>query len=96
MTKYEIVEKIAREKKVEEFIDNTAKTSRFDLDDLANDIYLSLLQKDDELIEGLYDFTGNNQTPSSSQGKLKVHANFLAKVGDEISIGTNKGWTITT
>ena len=55
MTKYEIVEKIAREKKVEEFIDNTAKTSRFDLDDLANDIYLSLLQKDDELIEGLYE-----------------------------------------
>jgi surface protein len=47
------------------------------------------------VLNGLYDFTGNNQTPSSSQGKLKVHANFLTTVGDEISIGTNKGWTIT-
>lgn len=27
---------------------------------------------------------------------LKVHPNFLTAVGDEISIGTNKGWTITT
>jgi surface protein len=26
---------------------------------------------------------------------LKVHSNFLTTVGDEISIGTNKGWTIT-
>ena len=26
---------------------------------------------------------------------LKVHPNFLTTVGDEISIGTNKGWTIT-
>jgi surface protein len=48
------------------------------------------------VLNGLYDFTGNNQTPSSSQGKLKVHANFLTTVGDEISIGTNKGWTITS
>ena len=26
---------------------------------------------------------------------LRVHSNFLTTVGDEISIGTNKGWTIT-
>lgn len=26
---------------------------------------------------------------------LKVHSNFLTTVGDEISIGTSKGWTIT-
>ena len=26
---------------------------------------------------------------------LKVHPNFLTNVGDEISIGTNKGWIIT-
>jgi hypothetical protein len=26
---------------------------------------------------------------------LKVHPNFLTTVGDEIGIGTNKGWTIT-
>ena len=27
--------------------------------------------------------------------RLKVHPNFLTTVGEEISIGTNKGWTIT-
>lgn len=47
------------------------------------------------ILNNLYDFTGNGVTPSSSQGKLKVHSNFLSLVGDEISIGTNKGWTIT-
>ena len=47
------------------------------------------------ILNGLYDFTGNGETPSSDQGKLKVHQNFLDKVGDEISIATNKGWTIT-
>lgn len=47
------------------------------------------------ILNNLYDFTGNGETPTSSQGKLKVHANFLTKVGDELSIGTNKGWTIT-
>ena len=47
------------------------------------------------ILNGLYDFTGNGETPSSSQGKLKVHANFLTTVGDEISIGTSRGWTIT-
>lgn len=47
------------------------------------------------ILNGLHDFTGNGETPTSSQGKLKVHANFLTAVGDEISIGTNKGWTIT-
>ena len=47
------------------------------------------------VLNGLYDFTGNGETPNSNQGKLKVHANFLTTVGDEISIGTAKGWTIT-
>ena len=47
------------------------------------------------ILNGLYDFVGNGETPTSTQGKLKVHQNFLNLVGDEISIGTNKGWTIT-
>lgn len=47
------------------------------------------------VLNGLYDFTGNGETPNSEQGKLKVHQNFLDKVGDEISIGINKGWQIT-
>lgn len=47
------------------------------------------------ILNGLYDFVGNGETPTSNQAKLKVHANFINLVGDEISIGTNKGWTIT-
>ncbi len=47
------------------------------------------------VLNGLYDFTGNGETPDSNQGQLKVHQNFLDKVGNEISIGTNKGWTIS-
>ena len=47
------------------------------------------------VLNGLYDFTGNGETPNGNQGQLKVHQNFLDKVGNEISIGTNKGWSIT-
>ena len=47
------------------------------------------------VLNGLYDFTGKGTKPISTQGKLQVHANFLSLVGDEISIGTSKGWTIT-
>lgn len=47
------------------------------------------------ILNCLYDFTGNGLTPSSSQGNLKVHQNFLDLVGDEINIGISKGWTIT-
>lgn len=48
------------------------------------------------ILNGLYDFTGNGESPTSNEGKLKVHQNFLNTVGDNISIGTNKGWVITT
>lgn len=48
------------------------------------------------ILNNLYDFTGNGETPASSQGTLKVHQNFINNVGDDITIGTNKGWTITT
>lgn len=47
------------------------------------------------ILNGLYNFTEAGETPNSNQGKLKVHQNFLNLVGDEISIGTDKGWTIT-
>ena len=47
------------------------------------------------ILNGLYDFVAAGETPNSEQGQLKVHQNFLDKVGDEISIGVNKGWTIT-
>ena len=67
---------------------------------LANDTSLQKLpnltyESCINVLNGLYDFTGNGETPNNDQGKLKVHQNFLNKVGDEISIGTAKGWQIT-
>lgn len=47
------------------------------------------------ILNGLYDFTSAGETPNSNQGVLKVHQNFLDLVGVEISIGINKGWTIS-
>ena len=46
------------------------------------------------VLNGLYDFRGNGDETTTKT--LKVHQNFLDAVGDEISIGTNKGWVITT
>lgn len=48
------------------------------------------------VLNGLYDFTGNGETPTSNQGQMKVHQNFINLVGDEISIGVAKGWTISS
>ena len=47
------------------------------------------------ILNNLYDFTGNGETPNNGQGKLKVAQSFIDKVGDEISIGTLKGWVIS-
>lgn len=55
MTKYEIINTLAKEKKIEKFINNTAKTSAPELDDLAQDIYVYLLEYDDEKIIGMYE-----------------------------------------
>ena len=44
------------------------------------------------ILNGLYDFVGNGSTETRT---LKVHPNFLTTVGDEISIGVAKGWTIS-
>ena len=55
MDKQHIIQMIAKEKKVEEIISNVMKTQLDDnLIDLAQDIYLTLLEKDDKLIEDLY------------------------------------------
>ena len=47
------------------------------------------------ILNNLYDFTGNGETPNNDQGKLKVAQSFIDKVGDEISIGTSRGWVIS-
>ena len=44
------------------------------------------------ILNGLYDFVGNGSTETRT---LKVNPNFLTTVGDKISIGTAKGWSIT-
>ena len=66
-------------------------TSDYNFKNTPNLTYESCIN----ILNGLYDFTANGETPSSDQGKLKVHQNFLDKVGDKISIGINKGWQIT-
>lgn len=47
------------------------------------------------ILNGLYDFTGHGEQPGEGQGKLKVHPNFIALVGDDISIATDKGWQVS-
>lgn len=47
------------------------------------------------IINGLYDFTGNGETPASNQGSLKLHPNaYTLLTEDDIAIATNKGWVL--
>ena len=66
-------------------------TNDNDLKKLPNLTYESCIN----VLNGLYDFTGNGETPNSEQGKLKVAQSFIDKVGDEISIATSKGWDVS-
>lgn len=55
MTKNEIIERIAKEKMIEEIINNLAiGETKFNLDDLKQDVYLALLNKDEDKIIQLY------------------------------------------
>lgn len=55
MNKNNIIEELSQNKKVEELISNITKAPPTDVEeDLAQDIYLALLEKDDRLIEQLY------------------------------------------
>ena len=57
MTKYEIINIIARENLVERIVNKLLSSSRNPFDcpeDLIQDVYLLLLQKDDDLIVNLY------------------------------------------
>ena len=58
MTKYEILEVIAKEHLVERIVNKLLSSSKNPFDcpeDLIQEIYLLLLQKDDDLIINLYD-----------------------------------------
>lgn len=50
-----IVEEYARDGIVEKMIENIAKNSRFEYDDLAQDVYVWLLEEDEEKIVRLYE-----------------------------------------
>lgn len=48
------------------------------------------------IIDGLYDFTGNGETPTSSQGNCQLGTTNLNKLTDEQkAVAINKGWTLT-
>ena len=48
------------------------------------------------ILNGLYDFTGNGETPTSSQGKLKLGSTHLATLSDdEKAIASSKGWVLS-
>lgn len=57
MTKYEIVDKLSRENQVEKIVFKLLPSSknRFDCpEDLVQDIYILLLEKEDDFVEKLY------------------------------------------
>ena len=55
MSKNEVIEIIAKEKMVETAITNIAKTNSDVLNDLSQEIYLDLLEKDEQKIVKLYE-----------------------------------------
>lgn len=55
MRKVEIIGQLAREKAVEEIIAKVCKSNAVEMNDLAQDIYLDLLLKDEEKIQKLFD-----------------------------------------
>ena len=55
MTKNEVVSIIAKEKVVEQIVSNIAKSADDLLNDLVQEIYLDLLQKDEDKIVKLYE-----------------------------------------
>lgn len=55
MTKNEVIGKLAKERIVETIVSNIAKSSDDLLNDLVQEIYLDLLQKDEDKIVKLYE-----------------------------------------
>ena len=54
MNKQEIIQEISKQKIVEEIVYNIGSKDDEDLKDLIQDIYINLLEKEDNLIETLY------------------------------------------
>ena len=100
MTKYEVINIIAREHLVEKIVNKLLSSSKNPFDcpeDLIQDIYLLLLQKDDDLIVNLYnkDEIGfyllkiaRNQLLSKNSPYYQKYIRLLAN-SDEINKATN-------
>ena len=54
MDKYKIIDEISKDKLVEEIVYNIGDKGDEDLKDLIQDIYINLLEKENDLIETLY------------------------------------------
>lgn len=54
MDKYSIIDEISKDKLVEEIVYNIGDRGDEDLKDLIQDIYINLLEKENDLIENLY------------------------------------------
>lgn len=69
----------------------TSQNNSYGLTKLPNLTYESCIN----ILNGLYDFTGNGETPNSSQGKLKVNQAFMDKLTEEdLNIAILKGWQL--
>lgn len=100
MTKYEVIDIIAREHLVERIVNKLLSSSKNPFDcpeDLIQEIYLLLLQKDDDLIVNLYDKgelayyllkITRNQLLSVNSKYYYTYIKFRAQ-SDEITQATN-------
>lgn len=55
MTRYDIIEQMAKERRVEQIVKTVCKVSRVELDDLAQMIYEAMLLYDERKIVSLYE-----------------------------------------
>ena len=100
MTKYEVINIIAREHLVDRIVNKLLSSSKNPFDcpeDLIQDIYLLLLQKNDDLIVNLYNKDEiayyllrvvRNQLLSKNSPYYQKYIRFLAN-SDEINKATN-------
>ena len=100
MTKYEVINIIAREHLVERIVNKLLSSSKNPFDcpeDLIQDIYLLLLQKDDDLIVNLYNKgeigfyllkIARNQLLSANSPYYQKYIRFKSQ-SDDISEATN-------
>ena len=100
MTKYEVIDIIAREHLVERIVNKLLSSSKNPFDcpeDLIQDIYLLLLQKDDDLVVNLYNKgeigfyllkIARNQLLSKNSPYYTKYIKFRA-YSDEITQATN-------